>query len=116
MDQDTIAVGLLKRHSGFGWSVKYHSSPSIDCPRRMRETPPKPRFSLTVGVIGHRPNRLPPEVVERVAAQIGTALTAVAKAAADAHLRYADFFTADGPKLSVATSLAEGADRLGAGT
>jgi len=82
----------------------------------MSQGPPKPRFSLTVGIIGHRPNRLPADVVEQVTAQMSRALQAVAKSAADAHQRYADCFSPELAKLSVVTSLAEGADRIGAST
>jgi len=82
----------------------------------MTQGPPKPRFSLTVGIIGHRPNRLPLDVVEQVTAQMATALQAISKSATDGQRRYADCFSPSLAKLSSVTSLAEGADRIGAST
>ncbi len=79
-----------------------------------RQHPPKPRFALSVGIIGHRPNRVAADSWEKITAQMGFALEAIRDAATDAFRRHGDFFSDEAPVLSVVTSLAEGSDRIGA--
>jgi hypothetical protein len=46
----------------------------------MSERPPKPRLSLAVGIVGHRPNRLPAErrKLDNITQAIGNVLDAIA--------------------------------------
>ncbi|TMJ03533.1 MAG: hypothetical protein E6G97_10455 [Alphaproteobacteria bacterium] len=76
--------------------------------------PPKPRLALAVGIIGHRPNRLPASGRAAVARDIDHFFTAVTKAVRAAHSKYSSVFTAEQPLLSMVSALAEGSDRLGA--
>jgi hypothetical protein len=80
----------------------------------MNASPPKPRLTLTVGVIGHRPNRLPSEARVRVAAQVNETFALIAKTARDARERHDEFFTEEPPAPACISALAEGADRIAA--
>jgi len=79
-----------------------------------QEHPPKPRFALSVGIIGHRPNRLPSEALAKITAQMELALRTIGDAAGAARQEYADCFSPESVQLTVVSSLAEGADRIGA--
>src|SRR5882762_9970382 len=74
--------------------------------------PPKPPLALSIGVVGHRPNRLPLASLEKVVAEVSKVLDALMVEATAARRRYADVFTSDKPQFSVVTALAEGADRI----
>jgi hypothetical protein len=78
--------------------------------------PSKPRLALTLGVVGHRPNRLPEAARDSVTAAIGRALDAMAAAARDTGARHGRVFAADDSTspITVLTGLAEGADRMAA--
>ncbi len=79
----------------------------------MSQHPPKPPLALAVGVIGHRPNRLPEAARDRVAADIDAVLDGIAAAMVKAERDYGSVFA--GPAvLSLVDSLAEGADRIAA--
>lgn len=78
----------------------------------MLSHPPKPRLALTVGVIGHRPNRLRPESRAQVTVRIAEALELMQKAVLAAHERHARFFAPEPPRLTLMSELAEGADRM----
>lgn len=80
----------------------------------MGALPPKPLLSLTVGIVGHRLNRLPLEARVRVAAQVNELLGLIAKTARDAWERHGQVFTKEPPALRLISALAEGADRIGA--
>ena len=80
----------------------------------MNCSPPKPRLGLSVGIVGHRPNRLPTAQRVGVAAKVGEALALIAEAARKAHERYGAFFVEDSPALTLISALAEGADRIAA--
>jgi hypothetical protein len=73
--------------------------------------PPKPSLALTVGVIGHRPDRLPEAARAKVILEVENALDAIAREIGIVRQRYADFFE-DKPVLSLLSQLAEGADRI----
>jgi len=75
--------------------------------------PPKPRLALSVGVVGHRPNRLPKDKagLDKLTANIEAALKAVAEGARQAHARYREYFDG-GPDLTIVSALAEGVDRM----
>jgi len=76
--------------------------------------PPKPHLALSLGVIGHRPNRLPEAARPRVEAEIDSVIIALATAAGAAQARHSDDFVAGDPILTLVSALAEGADRLAA--
>ncbi|MCB1500986.1 MAG: hypothetical protein KDK07_14545, partial [Bauldia sp.] len=77
----------------------------------MMTSPPRPPLALTVGVVGHRPNRIPSAATARIAADIAAILRAVTSACEAARALHADVF-ADTPVRPVLLSaLAEGADR-----
>lgn len=79
--------------------------------------PPRPRLALTLGVVGHRPNRLPEGARDSVAAEIGRVLGVLDGAAGKVAARHTDLFAPGdgGSPVTVLTGLAEGADRLAAG-
>ncbi len=79
----------------------------------MNHHPPKPPVALAVGIVGHRPNRLPPEARDRVAADIAAVIDGIAAAMRRALDDYAAVFSGKAV-LSLADSLAEGADRIAA--
>jgi len=83
---------------------------------RVSQTPPKPRLALTIGIIGHRPNRLPEAARDKVAADVAGVLDRLSAEAKFIHGVYEEFFTHDDPLLSLASALAEGADRMAAKT
>jgi hypothetical protein len=74
--------------------------------------PPKPPLALSIGVVGHRPNRLPDASRERVVAEVSRVLDALAGEAKAAQKHYAHVFSPDTPQFSLVTALAEGADRI----
>jgi hypothetical protein len=74
--------------------------------------PPKPHFALSVGIIGHRPNRIPEDVRPRIAREVAEILAAIRAEAIAAQTRHAHCFATSPPRLAVVTALAEGADRM----
>ena len=79
------------------------------------EHPPKARLAFRVGIVGHRPNRLPDDDVgrARIRQRLGSVLAAV-KAAVDVFRQEPDaaFYTDEPPLLRANSPLAEGADRV----
>lgn len=80
----------------------------------MSGTPPKPRFALTVGIVGHRPDRLPDHARVKVASVVARVLERLGEEATAAHKEYMEFFSPAAPLLSLVSPLAEGADRIAA--
>jgi hypothetical protein len=80
----------------------------------MNVHPPKPVLAVSVGVIGHRPNRLPDAARERVKAEVSKVLNMVAREMRSAFQRHADVLALEPPLLSLVSALAEGADRMAA--
>ena len=76
--------------------------------------PPRPPFCLTIGVVGHRPDRLPLEGRLRVIAQVNATFALLANTARSVSERYGQFFAEGSPALRVISALAEGADQIGA--
>src|SRR5262245_57431426 len=76
--------------------------------------PPKPPFCLTIGVVGHRPDRLPVEGRPRVMAQVNATFALFSKTARAAWEHHGEFYTEELPALRVMSALAEGSDRIGA--
>jgi len=80
----------------------------------MMASPVRPPLAVTVGVVGHRPNRIPEGARARIDADIAAVLAAVRAACEAARARHAEVF-AEGPARPVLLSaLAEGADRYAA--
>lgn len=81
-----------------------------------RPTPPRPPIAFRVGVVGHRPDRLPTDEAELNAlrARLGQVLAAVAEAVAGfAREPFAALYDSRAaPILRAVSPLAEGADRL----
>ncbi len=77
-------------------------------------SPPRPRQVVQIGVTGHRPNRLSPEVAAALPRQCEQVLKAIAALAARAYdpLLHAP----EPPLLRILSPLAEGADRIVAHT
>jgi hypothetical protein len=78
----------------------------------MAAHPPKPPLTLCIGVAGHRPNRLPADCRQAVAAEISRIFDRLAVECEAARLRHADFFAPAPSRIKVMTALAEGADRI----
>jgi len=78
-----------------------------------KENPPKPRFALAVGVVGHRLHRLPSteEGLDLVAGEIGEVLDLLLTQVAAKKVQYGEFFEGP-PALTIVSALAEGADRI----
>jgi hypothetical protein len=78
--------------------------------------PPRPRVALAVGIVGHRPNRLPSEQTKlaAIAKESAVVLAAIGREAVAAHNLYKDYFSGQQPIIAAISALAEGADRLGA--
>lgn len=80
----------------------------------MSNAPPKPSLALSIGIIGHRPNRLPEDGRADVERRIDEVLALLRKAADTTRERYATFF-GDAPViLTMISALADGADRMAA--
>lgn len=74
----------------------------------------RPRLSLAVGVVGHRPPRLAAQQVEAVAARIGAVLRKIEGAAHAMNDEHAASFAGCRPEFRLVSALAEGADQLAA--
>jgi hypothetical protein len=74
--------------------------------------PPYPRLTLTFGVIGHRPNRLPKAADDPIKSQIERVITLIKHEVGVVHRRYEAYFSKDAPQLCLVSALAEGADRI----
>ena len=79
----------------------------------MNHHPPKPPLALSVGIIGHRPNRLAEAARARVAADMETVLTGITAVMGRALNDYAGVYSGKAV-LALVDSLAEGADRIAA--
>ena len=77
--------------------------------------PPKPRFALAIGVIGHRPDRLPDPssyAGRKIVTDVGRVLDEVAREAVSAHGKHKALFASDPSLLSLVSTLAEGTDHI----
>jgi hypothetical protein len=77
--------------------------------------PPKPRIALSIGVIGHRPDRLSEPGLKHVADEIGRVLDMIV-AKVDSHKKglSRQIFSDAAPYLRIVSALAEDADRMAA--
>lgn len=76
--------------------------------------PARPRLALSIGVIGHRPNRLPEAARAGVETRIDALLATLRQAMDAAHARYAGVLSQAPSSLTMISALAEGADRMAA--
>jgi hypothetical protein len=80
------------------------------------KTPPKARLTFRVGVVGHRPNRLPQDAIRQaqLRAVLGDVLGHVQAAVEAFKLQspQALFYAPDAPVLRAVSPLAEGTDRI----
>ena len=76
------------------------------------ETPPKPIFTLRIGVTGHRPDKLDQEAGAALAVQIEAMLQRKRQQLARLRDENAGLYADATPCLRVISALAEGADRL----
>lgn len=74
--------------------------------------PPRPRFVLSVGVTGHRADRLTKALEASARFRVEQALDLISTIAHDLHLVGAAWFTGEPAELRLLSALAEGADRL----
>jgi hypothetical protein len=80
----------------------------------MTKSPVRPPLALTIGVIGHRPNRIPEAARPKIDADIAAVLAAVKGAAESARAAHAEVFAAEPARPVLLSALAEGADRYAA--
>jgi hypothetical protein len=78
------------------------------------EHPPKPYFALTVGITGHRPNKLRDYADADLQKTIEEVLAAIRKEAIQAHATYPDCFAGNEMQMILTTALAEGTDSIAA--
>jgi hypothetical protein len=80
----------------------------------MTKSPVRPPLALTIGVVGHRPNRIPEAARPKIDADIAAVLAAVKAAAEAARATHAEVFAAEPARPVLLSALAEGADRYAA--
>ena len=73
-------------------------------------SPPRPRLVVQIGVTGHRPNRLSPQVAAGLPAQCQQVLQAIGALASQVHDPL--LHSPEPPILRILSPLAEGADRI----
>lgn len=92
------------------------SSPTVAAtvapPPPSPEGPPRPRFVLTVGITGHRSNKLTANLEAAARARTDSVLAAVATAGARLAAQGEGWFEGNQAELRLVSALAEGADRL----
>ncbi len=82
--------------------------------------PPRPRLTLTIGVIGHRPNRLPPSDLALIKAEVDRVIRLIVHEVGVVKGRYAEYFEPPPtpepppPSLCLVSGLAEGTDSIAA--
>jgi hypothetical protein len=80
----------------------------------MTKSPARPPLALTIGVVGHRPNRIPEAARAKIDADVGAVLAAIGQAAEASRLAHAEVFAATPARPVLLSALAEGADRYAA--
>ena len=84
-------------------------APSFDTPR-----PPKPRYSVRVGVTGHRPDQLQQDATPRARDDLLSLFTAIETAAVRNLESNSQWYEPSRPAIRLVSSLAEGGDQLAA--
>jgi hypothetical protein len=85
-----------------------------------QEHPPKAPFALSIGVVGHRPDRLPEKggpAYRRIEAEVARVLQEIKRKARDVCDLFPEFFAGESQSslvLRLVTALAEGADTMAA--
>jgi hypothetical protein len=80
----------------------------------VRAHPPKPRLTLDVGVVGHRPDNLSATALPHLEASIKRVLDVLAEEVQATQADLAEWFTPEPPVVALVSSLAEGIDRIAA--
>ncbi len=80
----------------------------------MMASPVRPPLVVTIGVTGHRPNRIPDGAQARIEADIAAVLAAIGAGCEAARLRHAGVFAETPARPVLLSALAEGADRYAA--
>jgi len=80
----------------------------------MTTTPVRPPLALTIGVVGHRPNRIPEAARPKIDADIAAVLASVQAAAEAARVAHGEVFATQPARPVLLSALAEGADRYAA--
>jgi hypothetical protein len=78
----------------------------------MDSYPPQPRLTLSIGVIGHRPNRLVEAAHDEIRSEVERVIELITHEVGVVHKRYEVFFSGSMPQLCLVSALAEGADRI----
>ena len=84
-------------------------APSFDAPH-----PPKPRYSVRVGVTGHRPDKLQQEATPRVRDDLLSLFAAIETAAVTNLEGTSQWYEPSKPAIRLVSSLAEGSDQFAA--
>lgn len=74
--------------------------------------PPRPRLTLSIGVIGHRPNRLAKADHDEIKSEVERVIGLITHEAGVVYRRYKVFFSGGKPQLCLVSALAEGTDRI----
>jgi hypothetical protein len=74
--------------------------------------PPKPRLTLRVGLVGHRPNKLQTVAVERIERQLLIVFAAIDAAACQILAADNYCYSSEPPAIRLVSGFAEGADQL----
>jgi hypothetical protein len=96
-----------------------NSTPELeqtDAPITTLTNPPKPRLVFRVGVVGHRPDRLPSSYRPELTRQIRLVLEVVQSVVTSFGRNHARWFTEGEPVLRAVSPLAEGTDQVMAET
>jgi TIR domain len=84
----------------------------VPFPGSSRTTPPIPRLALSIGVVGHRPDRLVHGDLRHITSEVERVIDSIIHEVDVVHGRYKEFFRGATPQLCVVSALAEGADRI----
>lgn len=87
-------------------------SADIRFPGTTSAVPPKPQLTLSIGVIGHRPDRLAHGDLKHIDSEVERVIDLIIHEVDVVHRRYKEVFRDEKPQLCVVSALAEGADRI----
>jgi TIR domain/Protein of unknown function (DUF4231) len=88
------------------------ASADIRFPGTTSPVPPKPKLTLSIGVIGHRPDRLAHGDLDHINSEVERVIDLIVHEVDVVHRRYKEVFRDAKPQLCVVSALAEGADRI----
>ena len=78
--------------------------------------PPRSRFTVRVGITGHRPNKLHGPIVEAIERQLTQVFKGIEDAANDLWQANAAVYAGEPPQFRLISGFAEGADQLAVST